>query len=85
MDETVDSIINNAVDTRLPVDTHLENILTCLSLVIQRLEFVIDMNIEIQPYRLMRDSFQAILDDMPLVRPDDPLVVQIISSLKDQV
>nr|KAJ3422749.1 hypothetical protein HK105_006494 [Polyrhizophydium stewartii] len=83
-DRGVAELLESALDTKVLVDGHLERVLGCLQLTMQRIEYARD----VKPFDLlpvMDESFQLLLEDLQLVRSDDPYVLQLISSIADSV
>ncbi|KAI8928069.1 hypothetical protein BC831DRAFT_450288 [Entophlyctis helioformis] len=83
-DQDVAKMVEKALDTKVLVDAHLERVLSCLFLTMQRLEYARDVkHFEFLP--VMDESFQLLMEDFALVRAEDPFIQQLISSIDESV
>ncbi|KAJ3275459.1 hypothetical protein HDV01_000286 [Terramyces sp. JEL0728] len=78
-------LASNEPDTNIMVDVYLEHLLTCLNLTLQRLEHAQDVGKVIQPSPLMEESYLCLLEDLELLKTDDPFVIHLISEIVLQV
>lgn len=75
---------NTVLDQRIVVDGYIENLLTCVSLTLQRLDYIQDVGKAVHYSQLMAQSFRCVLDDLLLVQTNDPYIVLLMSSIEDQ-
>ncbi|KAJ2999296.1 hypothetical protein HDV02_003229 [Globomyces sp. JEL0801] len=70
---------------RSEVDVCLENLLTCLYLTLQRLEYIEDIGRSVQSSSLMDQSYECLLEDLSLLKTGDPYIVQLMSGIAEHV
>ncbi|KAI8907191.1 hypothetical protein EDD86DRAFT_255376 [Gorgonomyces haynaldii] len=85
MEENIDQMVNLALDRRVPIEAHLESILMALSLTLQRMEYISDTKKARRSpsYRLLQESYAAVLEDLPLLRADDPQMMQLVKFIQN--
>ena len=80
----VSQLVDLALDTKITVDAHLERLLSCLSLTMQRIEYSQDVA-HFELMDIVLSSFRSVIEDFLLLRSEDPYIEALISSLEDSV
>ncbi|KAJ8325251.1 hypothetical protein QVD99_006007 [Batrachochytrium dendrobatidis] len=83
-DRSVSELVENVLDTQVLVDDHLERILSCLLLTMHRIEYARDV-CHVELISAMDQSFYLLLEDLELVRSENPYIIQLIGDIQDSV